>query len=98
MSALFHQQAVEAQKQKLHSDVSLAQSISIYLSVLILLSILIALVLFLPFYNYARKKTVRGYLAPDKDLIKTYTNHNGNVEVLHVSESEIVKKALFKRR
>ncbi|MGS0724845.1 hypothetical protein ACVBKF_01560 [Shewanella sp. 0m-11] len=32
MSGLFRQQAVEAQKQKLHGDVSLAQPISIYVS------------------------------------------------------------------
>ncbi|AQS39751.1 multidrug resistance efflux pump [Shewanella psychrophila] len=92
MSALFRQQAVEAQKQKLHGDVSLAQPISIYLAAIILLCIIIALVLFLSFSHYARKETVRGYLVPDKGLIKTYANRSGNVEVLHVSEGDIVKK------
>ncbi|WP_295033750.1 hypothetical protein [Shewanella sp.] len=80
MSALFRQQAVEAQKQKLHGDVSLAQPISIYLAVLILLSIIIALVLFLSLSHYAHKETVRGYLVPEKGLINTYANRNGNVE------------------
>lgn len=75
MSALFRQQAVEAQKQKLHGDVSLAQPISI-----ILLSVIIALMLFLSLSHYSHKETVRGYLFPDKGLINTYANRNGNVE------------------
>ncbi|MCL1050327.1 HlyD family efflux transporter periplasmic adaptor subunit [Shewanella abyssi] len=92
MSALFRQQAVEAQKQKLHGDISLAQPISIYTSTFIILSIVAAIVLFLSFSHYARKETVRGYLVPDKGLIKTFANRSGNVEILHVSEGDIVTK------
>lgn len=92
MSALFRQQAVEAQKQKLHGDVSLAQPISLNISAFIILSIVIAILLFLSFSHYARKETVRGYLVPDKGLIKTFANRSGNVEILHVSEGDIVKK------
>ncbi|EDQ00905.1 HlyD family secretion protein [Shewanella benthica] len=92
MSELFRQQAVEAQKQKLHGDVSLAQPISIYISVFTILSIIIAIVFFLSFSHYARKETVRGYLVPDKGLIKTFANRSGNIEILHVSEGDIVKK------
>ncbi|GIU14575.1 MULTISPECIES: HlyD family efflux transporter periplasmic adaptor subunit [unclassified Shewanella] len=92
MSGLFRQQAVEAQKQKLHGDVSLAQPISIYVSATILLCIIIAIIFFLSFSHYARKETVRGYLVPDKGLIKTYANRSGNIDVLHVSEGDIIKK------
>ncbi|MGS0824883.1 HlyD family secretion protein [Shewanella sp. 0m-8] len=92
MSGLFRQQAVEAQKQKLHGDVSLAQPISIYVSATVLLSIIIAIIFFLSFSHYARKETVRGYLVPDKGLIKTYANRSGNIDVLHVSEGDIIKK------
>lgn len=92
MSSLFRQQAVEAQKQKLHGDVSLAQPMSIYAVTSILLCIILAIVLFLSFSHYSRKETVRGYLVPDKGLIKTYANRNGNIDVLHVSEGDFVKK------
>lgn len=92
MSGLFRQQAVEAQKQKLHGDISLAQPISIYTSAFIILPIVIAIVLFLSFSHYARKETVRGYLVPDKGLIKTYANRSGNIDKLHVSEGDIVKR------
>ncbi|WP_299573205.1 HlyD family efflux transporter periplasmic adaptor subunit [uncultured Shewanella sp.] len=92
MSGLFRQQAVEAQKQKLHGDVSLAQPISIYISSFVILAIIIAIVLFLSFSHYARKETVRGYLVPDKGVIKTFANRSGNVEILHVSEGDFVPK------
>lgn len=92
MSGLFRQQAVEAQKQKLHGDVSLVQPISLYISAFIILSIIVAIVLFLSFSHYARKETVRGYLVPDKGLIKMFANRSGNVEILHVSEGDFVKK------
>lgn len=92
MSGLFRQQAVEAQKQKLHGDVSLAQPISIYISSFVILAIIIAIVLFLSFSHYARKETVRGYLVPDKGVIKTFANRSGNVDILHVSEGDFVKK------
>ncbi|ABZ76558.1 toxin secretion, membrane fusion protein [Shewanella halifaxensis HAW-EB4] len=92
MSGLFRQQAVEAQKQKLHGDVSLAQPISIYVSATVLLVIIVAIVFFLSLSHYARKETVRGYLVPDKGLIKTYANRSGNIDVLHVSEGDIIKK------
>ena len=92
MSMLFRKQAVEAQKQKLHGEVSLAQPISIFVTAAILLAIIIAIVLFLSFSHYARKETVRGYLVPDKGLIKTYANRSGNVHVLHVREGDTVDK------
>ncbi|MGS0724844.1 HlyD family secretion protein [Shewanella sp. 0m-11] len=57
-----------------------------------MLSIIIAIVFFLSFSHYARKETVRGYLVPDKGLIKTYANRSGNIDVLHVSEGDIIKK------
>ncbi|MEC4727858.1 HlyD family efflux transporter periplasmic adaptor subunit [Shewanella sp. D64] len=92
MSAFFRRQAVDAQKQKLHGDISLAQPISIYFSTSILLIIIVVIVLFLSFSHYARKETVRGYLVPDKGLIKTYADRSGNIEKLHVSEGDNVEE------
>ncbi|GIU14103.1 hypothetical protein TUM4261_29170 [Shewanella sp. c952] len=91
MSGLFRRQAIDAQKQKLHGDISLAQPISIYTTSFTLVFIVSAIILFLSFSHYARKETVRGYLVPDKGLIKTYANRSGNIDKLHVSEGDIVK-------
>lgn len=86
MANLFRQQAVDEQKQRLYGEISLAQPLSIYtVSVSIVFTVLVV-ALFLYFSHYARKETVRGYLVPDKGVIKTYANRNGNVEVLHVKE------------
>ncbi|MCL1142745.1 HlyD family secretion protein [Shewanella gaetbuli] len=92
MNGLFRQQAIDNQQQKLHGDVSLAQPISIYVSTATLLAIIIAIIVFLSFSYYSRKETVRGYLVPDKGLIKTYANRSGNIEKLHVKEGDKISK------
>lgn len=92
MSSLFRKQAVEAQKQKLHGDVSLAQPLSIYNSAFIIFVVVTAIAVFLSCSHYARKETVRGYLVPNKGLIKTFANRSGNVEKLHVSEGALVQE------
>lgn len=62
MTGIFRKQAVEAQKNKLHGDISLAQPLSIYSIALTLLCVVIAISTFLSFSQYARKETVRGYI------------------------------------
>ncbi|WP_028773935.1 HlyD family secretion protein [Shewanella waksmanii] len=90
MSGMFRKQAVEAQKNKLHGDISLAQPLSIYTTAFILLSVVTAIALFLSFSSYARKETVRGYIVPDKGVIKAYASRSGNIETLYVKEGDIV--------
>ena len=91
---LFRKQAIDAQKQKLHGDISLAQPLSIYTSAFVLLVVIISIAIFLSFSHYARKETVRGYLVPDKGLIKTYANRSGNIDILHVQEGDKVTKGM----
>ncbi|WP_254053136.1 HlyD family secretion protein [Shewanella sp. WE21] len=90
MSNLFRQQVVDEQKQRLYGDISLAQPLSIYTVSLSILLIVTAIILFLYFSHYARKETVHGYLVPDKGVIKTHANRNGNVDILHVKEGSDV--------
>ncbi|ABV35120.1 toxin secretion, membrane fusion protein [Shewanella sediminis HAW-EB3] len=85
MTGIFRRQAVEAQKNKLHGDISLAQPLSIYSVVLALLAIVVATSIFLSFSNYARKETVRGYIVPDKGVIKTHASRSGNVMLIILS-------------
>jgi membrane fusion protein len=92
MPALFRQQAVDAQKQRLHGEVSLAQPLSIYVTTMILLSIVVAIIVFLSLSQYSRKETVHGYLTPDKGIIKTFSYRSGHVERLHVNEGDNVNK------
>ncbi|AUW03469.1 HlyD family efflux transporter periplasmic adaptor subunit [Vibrio campbellii] len=92
MSSLFRQQAVDAQKQRLYGSISLAQPVSIYGVTLVLCMIVVVTAVFLFVSEYTRKETVRGYLVPEKGVLKTYASRAGTIEQLHVSEGEIVLK------
>lgn len=90
MSGLFRKQAVTAQQQKLHGEISLAQPLSLYITSSVIFIIVVVSGLFLSFSHYARKETVQGYLVPDKGVIKMYANTSGNVAKLHVTEGDKV--------
>ncbi|EJG1161153.1 HlyD family efflux transporter periplasmic adaptor subunit [Vibrio parahaemolyticus] len=92
MSSLFRQQAVDAQKQRLYGSISLAQPASIYGVALVLCMIVVMIAVFLFVSEYTRKETVRGYLVPEKGVLKTYASRAGTIEQLHVSEGELVLK------
>ncbi|WP_394147719.1 HlyD family secretion protein [Shewanella atlantica] len=91
MTGMFRKQAVDAQKNKLHGDISLAQPLSIYCVVTILVIVVAIVFIFLSFSNYTRKETVRGYIVPDKGVIKAYANRSGSIEKLHVNEGDVVE-------
>ncbi|MCL1125961.1 HlyD family efflux transporter periplasmic adaptor subunit [Shewanella surugensis] len=90
MSGLFRKQAVTAQQQKLHGEISLAQPLSLYITSFVIFIVVVISGLFLSFSYYARKETVQGYLVPDKGVIKMYANTSGNLAELHVKEGDKV--------
>lgn len=92
MSQLYRQSVIDAQKQRLHGDVLLAQPLSIYLIVAILFISVSLLVLFLNYAEYSRKETVQGYILPDKGVIRSFSQREGIVKTVHVSEGQEVKK------
>ncbi|WP_299790175.1 hypothetical protein [uncultured Shewanella sp.] len=85
MTGMFRKQAVDAKKNKLHGDISLAQPLSIYCVVTTLVIVVAIVYIFLSFSNYTRKETVRGYIVPDKGVIKAYANRSGSIEKIHVN-------------
>lgn len=90
--SLFRKEAVSHQGERLTGEVSLAQPLSIKLTVSILVTITALIVAFLFNANYARKETVRGFLMPNKGVIKSYARQGGIVEKLWVKEGDTVKK------
>ena len=92
MSQLYRQSVIDAQKQRLHGDVLLAQPLSIYLIVAILFISVSLLVLFLNNAEYSRKETVQGYILPDKGVIRSFSQREGIVKTVHVSEGQEVEK------
>jgi membrane fusion protein len=54
------------------------------------LAFTIVTILFLLLSEYTRKETVKGYLVPDKGLIKVYSSRSGIVEKLYVKEGDVI--------
>ncbi|MDP2574537.1 HlyD family efflux transporter periplasmic adaptor subunit [Vibrio penaeicida] len=92
MSQLYRQSVIDAQKQRLHGDVLLAQPLSIYLIVTILFVSVTLLGLYLNYAEYSRKETVQGYILPDKGIIKSFSQREGIVETVHIQEGQQVEK------
>jgi len=60
--------------------------------VLILVSVAVVVVTFLFSTEYSRKETVRGFLMPDKGVIKSFASQGGTIEKLWVVEGDKVVK------
>ncbi len=90
--SLFRKEAVSHQSERLTGDITLAQPLSIKLTVFILVSVAVAIVAFLFSAEYSRKETVRGFLMPNKGVIKSFANQGGTIEKLWVQEGDNVLK------
>lgn len=90
--SLFRKEAVAHQSERLTGAVSLAQPLSIKLTVVILVSVTLAIITFLFSAEYSRKETVRGFLMPNKGVIKSFVNQSGTIEQLLVKEGDRVVK------
>ena len=90
--ALFRKEAVSHQSERLTGAITLAQPLSIKLTVVILVSVAVAIVTFLFSAEYSRKETVRGFLMPNKGVIKSFAAQGGTIEKLWVTEGDKVVK------
>ncbi len=90
--SLFRKEAITQQSERLTGSISLAQPLSLKLTVISLLTVTVLIVVFLFNAQYSRKETVRGFLKPNKGVIKSYAQQGGVVEKLLVHEGEQVKK------
>jgi membrane fusion protein len=90
--SLFRKEAISHQNERLTGAITLAQPISIKLTVFILVSVAITIITFLFSAEYSRKETVRGFLMPNKGVIKSYANQGGTIEKLWVKEGDKVVK------
>jgi membrane fusion protein len=90
--SLFRKEAVSHQSERLTGAITLAQPLSIKLTVLILVAVAMAIIAFLFSAEYSRKETVRGFLMPNKGVIKSFANQGGTIEKLWVKEGDKVTK------
>jgi membrane fusion protein len=90
--SLFRKEVIAHQSERLTGVITLAQPLSIKLTVLILVLVAIAIIVFVFNAEYSRKETVRGFLMPNKGMIKSYANQGGTIEKLWVQEGDKVSK------
>jgi membrane fusion protein len=92
MSSLFRKEALEHRKDRLYGEVILLPPLSITVLVGVV-AVVCALILTLLFWGtYARKEEVKGYIIPDKGIVKTYVQQAGTVYKVHVREGDEVKE------
>lgn len=91
-SSLFRKEALEHRKDRLFGDVILLPplSITVLVGVVVLVCTLILTILF--WGTYARKEEVRGYLVPDKGIVKAYAQQAGTIAKVHIREGDEVKE------
>ncbi|EAR29826.1 putative toxin secretion protein [Pseudoalteromonas tunicata D2] len=90
--SLFRKEAISHQSERLTGPITLAQPLSIKLTALILVSVAIAIITFLFTAEYSRKETVRGFLMPNKGMIKSFATQGGTIDSLLVNEGDVVEK------
>ncbi|MGL1955858.1 MAG: HlyD family efflux transporter periplasmic adaptor subunit [Colwellia sp.] len=90
--SLFRKEAVSHQSERLTGAILLAQPLSIKLTITLLVSTAIFIVVFLFNAEYSRKETVRGFLMPNKGVIKSFAQQGGTIEKIWVAEGDKVIK------
>ncbi|WP_371186468.1 HlyD family efflux transporter periplasmic adaptor subunit [Thalassotalea maritima] len=90
--SLFRKEVLAHQSQRLSGAIALNQPLSIKVSVGVLLAVTLLIIVFLSTAEYARKQTVRGFLAPDKGMIKSFAQQGGTIEKLWVDVGSNVQK------
>lgn len=91
-SSLFRKEVLEHRKDRLYGEVILLQPLSITLLVGVVVLVCLLIVAILGWGTYARKETVRGYVIPDKGIVKTYAPQPGTIAKIHVHEGDAVKE------
>jgi len=90
--SLFRKEAISHQSERLTGVITLAQPLSIKLSVTVLVLVALLIVAFLYTAEYSRKETVRGFLMPNKGVIKSFATQGGTIDKLLVTEGDSVEK------
>ncbi|WP_250656428.1 HlyD family efflux transporter periplasmic adaptor subunit [Alkalimarinus coralli] len=90
--SLFRKEVIENQRERLWGDLVISQPLSYYVlsAVAILFAILLITLLFMG--SYARKESVKGYLAPDLGLVKLYAPREGVYAQVHIKQGQKVEE------
>lgn len=86
--ALFRQEAIAQQQNRLSGSVLITQPLSATLVIYFLALIMSAALVFAFFGHFARKETVRGYVVTSAAVTQLYAPRNGMVESVLVKEGQ----------
>ncbi len=91
--ALFRQQAIEHQKDRLHGEVLIQPKLSHVLLTIFIVIWVVLTIIWLTTSTYTRKETVNGWLEPPAGLVRVFPEDTpGKIEKIFVEEgSEVVE-------
>ncbi|EKF9231134.1 HlyD family efflux transporter periplasmic adaptor subunit [Vibrio cholerae] len=87
---LFREEVFQAKKNRLFGDVVINQPAFLYVITTAVFVLFIVLSIYISQSSYSRKETVKGYLIPEKGLMKVFLNRSGVVGDLLVEEGSKV--------
>lgn len=87
---LFREEAIKSKRSKITGSIVIVQPISTYTTSLMTFLVFILVTIFLTQSEYSRKEKVKGYLIPEKGLVKVFSDRQGVVEELYVREADHV--------
>ena len=90
LTMLFREEAIKSKRSRITGSIVIFQPVSIYISSLVAFLIFILVILFITQSEYSRKEKVKGYLIPEKGLVKVFSDRQGVVEELYVREADQV--------
>lgn len=91
--SLFRKEALDHSQNRLYGEVILLQPLSVTVLVASVVTICAFIIAMLFWGTYARKETVKGFLVPDKGIVKIYTPNAGNVSEVHVADGDFVSES-----
>lgn len=89
--ALFRQQVLDRQSERLRGELILSQPLSHTLFTLFLAGLVALALIFLVRHEYVRKQTVPGALVPDQGLIEVRAPATGSLAGMHVVMDSVVE-------
>lgn len=89
---VFRKEVYEAQRRQLFGSVIVTQPISIYSSCALIFAVFLIILIFLSQATYSRKETVKGYLLPERGVVKVFSDRVGVIESLYVKEGDLIQQ------
>lgn len=89
---LFRREVLQSKKNRLIGNVILIQPLSLQTITLSVFLLFVASIVYATQSHYSRKETVKGYLIPQKGVVKVYSGRAGVLDDLFVVEGERVKQ------